>query len=203
MPITFSRTRLGRRNNGQTKRTRWWHCFVPRTDTSSHRFNSEPDNASPSSSPPSFNFVPPRPPLLSRRRFFPSRSGRLPPTPQPVPQDFTSEYAEQLDDDMRFRSPPEVNNNAISTVKITEAYKRIELHCSICREEYRVGEEAAQLPCNHRYHSACVASWLNLHKTCPVCRRQVENTARDESGIHGFDPEEDVVSPRSVVITIE
>jgi len=45
--------------------------------------------------------------------------------------------------------------------------------CSICLEEYETGDEITILPCFHRFHTHCVASWLLADNMagCAVCRR--------------------------------
>ena len=41
--------------------------------------------------------------------------------------------------------------------------------CSICTEDFRVGEDVRVLPCNHQYHPGCVDPWLiNISGTCPL-----------------------------------
>lgn len=49
----------------------------------------------------------------------------------------------------------------------TEAH----LGCSICTEDFKVGEDVRVLPCNHQFHPHCVDPWLiNVSGTCPLCR---------------------------------
>lgn len=43
------------------------------------------------------------------------------------------------------------------------------LGCSICTEDFTVGEDMRVLPCNHRFHPPCVDPWLvNVSGTCPL-----------------------------------
>ncbi|OQU95373.1 Ring finger domain-containing protein [Cladophialophora immunda] len=45
------------------------------------------------------------------------------------------------------------------------------LKCSICTEDFSIGEQVRVLPCLHQYHPGCVDPWLlNLSSTCPLCR---------------------------------
>lgn len=41
--------------------------------------------------------------------------------------------------------------------------------CIICLETYREHDCQAFLPCCHRFHAACVKSWLAKRTRCPVC----------------------------------
>ncbi|KAI1825708.1 hypothetical protein F4861DRAFT_162473 [Xylaria intraflava] len=60
------------------------------------------------------------------------------------------------------------------------------LGCSICTEDFTVGEDVRVLPCDHKFHPACVDPWLvNVSGTCPLCRldlRPPEEPEREESG---------------------
>ncbi|XP_068912270.1 E3 ubiquitin-protein ligase RNF126-like isoform X1 [Tenebrio molitor] len=54
--------------------------------------------------------------------------------------------------------------------------------CSICVEDFRLGEEAVQLPCKHIYHEACITSWFERNSNCPICRREFnkQGASRDD-----------------------
>ncbi|XWS40888.1 hypothetical protein CRYUN_Cryun17cG0034700 [Craigia yunnanensis] len=42
--------------------------------------------------------------------------------------------------------------------------------CSICLEEFKVDEEAREMPCKHVFHSDCVEKWLRIQGSYPVFR---------------------------------
>lgn len=45
------------------------------------------------------------------------------------------------------------------------------LGCSICTEDFLVGEDVRVLPCDHKFHPPCIDPWLvNVSGTCPLCR---------------------------------
>ncbi|KAE8671410.1 putative Thioredoxin domain-containing protein [Hibiscus syriacus] len=46
--------------------------------------------------------------------------------------------------------------------------------CSICQEEYFVGDEVGRLQCEHRYHVGCIQQWLRVKNWCPICKASVE-----------------------------
>uniref|UniRef100_A0A3Q3DTG2 RING-type E3 ubiquitin transferase n=1 Tax=Hippocampus comes TaxID=109280 RepID=A0A3Q3DTG2_HIPCM len=73
--------------------------------------------------------------------------------------------------------PPPAEKNMISslpTVCISQEQTDCRLECTICREEYSPGESARKLPCLHFFHSECIVPWLELHDTCPVCRKSLD-----------------------------
>ncbi|CAL4900260.1 unnamed protein product [Urochloa decumbens] len=46
--------------------------------------------------------------------------------------------------------------------------------CAVCIVDLRDGEPARRVPrCGHQFHADCVATWLRLHATCPLCRASV------------------------------
>ncbi|XP_062212808.1 E3 ubiquitin-protein ligase SIRP1-like [Phragmites australis] len=57
---------------------------------------------------------------------------------------------------------------ALPTVNIQEV-----LGCSVCLEDFVMGKEAKEMPCQHKFHSHCILPWLELHSSCPVCRYQL------------------------------
>lgn len=59
----------------------------------------------------------------------------------------------------------------IDTVLI-EAPPDHEEACSICHEGMTC--EVVRLPCQHRFHGACVKKWLMQHQRCPLCNHQLE-----------------------------
>lgn len=79
---------------------------------------------------------------------------------------------------------PEPVINTIPTVKIRETHLRDNSNCPVCMEEFKVGGEAKELPCNHIFHSDCIVPWLRLHNSCPVCRHELpmpcEQNDRDQ-----------------------
>ena len=46
--------------------------------------------------------------------------------------------------------------------------------CAVCLNAFAVGERFRALPqCEHVFHTACVATWLEQHPNCPICRADV------------------------------
>ncbi|KAK7275673.1 hypothetical protein RIF29_16794 [Crotalaria pallida] len=67
---------------------------------------------------------------------------------------------------------------SISMVKISELHEKDkDTKCPICMEEFKDGEQASKLPCNHTYCYECIHRWLNINnnKTCPVCRLHLDD----------------------------
>ncbi|KAL0323027.1 UNVERIFIED_CONTAM: putative E3 ubiquitin-protein ligase RHG1A [Sesamum angustifolium] len=42
--------------------------------------------------------------------------------------------------------------------------------CSICREEYKDGEDIGTLECGHDFHRDCIKQWLMHKNLCPICK---------------------------------
>ncbi|KAM4631275.1 E3 ubiquitin-protein ligase RNF115 [Polymixia lowei] len=73
--------------------------------------------------------------------------------------------------------PPPAEKEMISslpTVSVSQEQTACRLECPVCREEYSLGESVRQLPCLHYFHSDCIVPWLELHDTCPVCRKSLD-----------------------------
>ncbi|CAI0418569.1 unnamed protein product [Linum tenue] len=55
-----------------------------------------------------------------------------------------------------------------------------ELECIICLAEFEEDDLLRLLTvCYHVFHPDCIDLWLRSHKTCPVCRRDLEQVSRD------------------------
>jgi len=48
-----------------------------------------------------------------------------------------------------------------------------DVKCPVCLKEFDCGEEARELPCQHRYHTECILPWLQKTNTCPTCRHEL------------------------------
>ncbi|CAI0471015.1 unnamed protein product [Linum tenue] len=55
-----------------------------------------------------------------------------------------------------------------------------ELECIICLTEFEEEDLLRLLTvCYHVFHPECIDLWLRSHKTCPVCRRDLDQVSRD------------------------
>ncbi|CAN1305196.1 Probable E3 ubiquitin-protein ligase RHC1A [Linum perenne] len=107
----------------------------------------------------------------------------FPPTPPPPPpQDLDNTTP---NDDRP--GPPPASSSAIETLPTTTiTSKNIvkDPNCPVCKEEFKMGEEAREMPCHHLYHSHCIVPWLTMHNTCPVCRYVLQIDNHDERPPH-------------------
>ncbi|KAK0148341.1 E3 ubiquitin-protein ligase RNF126 [Merluccius polli] len=53
---------------------------------------------------------------------------------------------------------------SLPTVQVTEEHVALCLECPVCKEDYSVGENVRQLPCNHMFHNDCIIPWLEQEK---------------------------------------
>jgi len=88
----------------------------------------------------------------------------------------------------------------------TGAYKeglmdKDDASCAICLCNYEEGDDLRFLPCTpfkHHFHKECVDQWLPLNKTCPVCKKSIDETSEKFTGTSAevgecADQEKDVV----------
>ncbi|KAF5179722.1 E3 ubiquitin-protein ligase ring1-like [Thalictrum thalictroides] len=57
---------------------------------------------------------------------------------------------------------------ALKTMKCDE--ENLKDPCTVCREEFMIGEDIALMPCLHVFHKDCIGQWLKTTNTCPICR---------------------------------
>lgn len=108
--------------------------------------------------------VPPRPPISFQ---IPLRHMRNHDRVQPTRGNVTEIF--EVEDDDREGNKMDVVKN----MEITEALMREKTICPICKEEFKLGEDASRLPCDHFFCFKCIHTWLNKSNTCPVCRRHL------------------------------
>ena len=49
-------------------------------------------------------------------------------------------------------------------------------NCSICLEDFVVGDKIIYLPCFHYYHSKCIEKWMHNSDKCPLCNNEIKFT---------------------------
>lgn len=87
----------------------------------------------------------------------------------------------QLLNQMDGTGPPPMAKDKISqipTVEIDQQQIEQSLQCSVCWEDFKLAEPVRKLVCEHYYHTQCIVPWLQLHGTCPICRKALN----DDSG---------------------
>ncbi|KAL1220103.1 putative E3 ubiquitin-protein ligase RHC1A [Cardamine amara subsp. amara] len=95
------------------------------------------------------------------------------------------ELFEQLSAGSTRRGPapaPRSSIDALPTIKIAQRHLRSsDSNCPVCKDEFELGSEAKQMPCNHIYHSDCIVPWLVQHNSCPVCRQELPSAGGSSS----------------------
>mmetsp|Transcript_25869 Transcript_25869/g.40141 ORF Transcript_25869/g.40141 Transcript_25869/m.40141 type:complete len:395 (+) Transcript_25869:2-1186(+) len=66
----------------------------------------------------------------------------------------------------------EINRNPthVITAEILAGLEGGKKNCSVCLEEYVVGDVVRTIPCFHSFHATCVDEWLKNKAICPVCK---------------------------------
>lgn len=91
----------------------------------------------------------------------------------------------QLMNQMEEAGPPPMKTEDIQqlpTVEITAQHLEEKSQCSVCWEDFKPKEQVKQLKCDHLFHENCIVPWLELHDTCPVCRKSQREMDKDASG---------------------
>lgn len=61
------------------------------------------------------------------------------------------------------------------------------LQCPMCLEDFSKEQPIRKTLCSHYFHESCLAQWLKVNRTCPLCRRDLAESL--ESGDPIEEPE--------------
>ena len=87
-------------------------------------------------------------------------------------------------DENKYGSPPAAKseiNKLKKYVLSKENLKKLgcENSCSVCKEDFVIGNKMMDLPCKHYFHEECLMPWLNQHDSCPICRFELKTDDPD------------------------
>jgi len=61
----------------------------------------------------------------------------------------------------------------VSSAALATMFSQSDSECTICFEDYQIGDIIVKLKCGHQLHKQCAKEWLSENPTCPVCRMNV------------------------------
>ncbi|GAB7357078.1 hypothetical protein MBLNU459_g7892t1 [Dothideomycetes sp. NU459] len=79
-----------------------------------------------------------------------------------------------------------INPAATTTHAPIETQNDEALVCSICTDDFETGQDLRVLPCDHKFHPACIDPWLlNVSGTCPLCRIDLNPQHAEPEAVDG------------------
>ena len=51
--------------------------------------------------------------------------------------------------------------------------------CSVCKDEFEIGNTCLTMPCSHHFHEDCLLPWLKERNSCPICRYELPTDDED------------------------
>jgi len=48
------------------------------------------------------------------------------------------------------------------------------VECCICQEQFEIRQVLRRSPCSHVFHGDCLGEWLQLSRSCPLCRTDLQ-----------------------------
>jgi len=82
--------------------------------------------------------------------------------------------AHSEDDEIRHSGLSEARINRLPLSEATASQST--QTCTICMENFKIGEKLRTLPCFHFFCAECVDPWLQRKDECPVCRVSAKTT---------------------------
>ena len=82
-------------------------------------------------------------------------------------------------DPNRYGNPPASKSvlEALERIKVNESNlseigkeSSCENNCSVCKDNFEVGQIVLKLTCKHFFHEECIMPWLKERNSCPTCR---------------------------------
>jgi len=77
-----------------------------------------------------------------------------------------------LDENVKKHGLTKSETAALQIIEFKSTMKN-QTCCSICMVEFEVREKLRLLPCSHYYHKECIDKWLSENRTCPICKRTI------------------------------
>ena len=87
-------------------------------------------------------------------------------------------------DENKYGSPPASKSEINKLKKYVLSEENLskfgcENSCSVCKEDFVIGNKMMDLPCKHYFHEECLMPWLNQHDSCPICRFELKTDDPD------------------------
>ena len=87
-------------------------------------------------------------------------------------------------DENKYGSPPAAKSEINKLKKYVLSKENLnnfgcENSCSVCKEDFAIGNKMMDLPCKHYFHEECLLPWLNQHDSCPICRFELKTDDPD------------------------
>ncbi|XP_035216296.1 E3 ubiquitin-protein ligase RNF126-like [Stegodyphus dumicola] len=95
---------------------------------------------------------------------------------------------------------PKEKIDEIPIVNIRQEQVDKNLQCTVCMEDFKYQEPVRRLSCDHHFHNDCIIPWLELHGTCPICRKLLNDSSSQENIFSSSTNLPDVITlPGSVI----
>lgn len=88
----------------------------------------------------------------------------------------------------RQQQSPQYSNLTVDKIENILPSRRCESidqnkNCTICLEDFNLGDNIRTLTCNHIYHTGCIDDWLTINNSCPVCRQEAISCSNQRNAL--------------------